>query len=137
MPVPIREASKTYVSSFSKLSFSKKPLSIWALSKHTFSYLFIFFPAGEGPPDTRCRCRGWIFPSFQPLSNPISISFDSTDLENFKSQTARSAVNVREGQGVVLLCGPPVNSGGESDTSECSSCFLGLIVFYLHRNFPL
>ncbi|XP_031423000.2 contactin-3 isoform X2 [Clupea harengus] len=31
-------------------------------------------------------------------------------LENFKSQT-RSAVNVREGQGVVLLCGTPMHSG--------------------------
>ncbi|KAG7259704.1 hypothetical protein CRUP_009451 [Coryphaenoides rupestris] len=32
-------------------------------------------------------------------------------LENFKTQAARSAVNVREGQGVVLLCGPPTHSG--------------------------
>uniref|UniRef100_A0A8C7RZE8 Contactin 3b n=1 Tax=Oncorhynchus mykiss TaxID=8022 RepID=A0A8C7RZE8_ONCMY len=32
-------------------------------------------------------------------------------LDNFKTQTARSAVNVREGQGVVLLCGPPMHSG--------------------------
>ncbi|XP_076124755.1 contactin-3 [Alosa pseudoharengus] len=31
-------------------------------------------------------------------------------LENFKSQT-RNAVNVREGQGVVLLCGTPMHSG--------------------------
>ncbi|XP_063071350.1 contactin-3 [Engraulis encrasicolus] len=31
-------------------------------------------------------------------------------LETFKSQT-RSAVNVREGQGVVLLCGTPLHSG--------------------------
>uniref|UniRef100_A0A671SI25 Contactin 3b n=1 Tax=Sinocyclocheilus anshuiensis TaxID=1608454 RepID=A0A671SI25_9TELE len=31
-------------------------------------------------------------------------------LENFKTQT-RSAVNVREGQGVVLLCGTPLHSG--------------------------
>uniref|UniRef100_A0A3B3T1K6 Ig-like domain-containing protein n=1 Tax=Paramormyrops kingsleyae TaxID=1676925 RepID=A0A3B3T1K6_9TELE len=31
-------------------------------------------------------------------------------LEMFKSQT-RSAVSVREGQGVVLLCGPPSHSG--------------------------
>uniref|UniRef100_A0A673LLM5 Contactin-3-like n=1 Tax=Sinocyclocheilus rhinocerous TaxID=307959 RepID=A0A673LLM5_9TELE len=31
-------------------------------------------------------------------------------LENFKMQT-RSAVNVREGQGVVLLCGTPLHSG--------------------------
>uniref|UniRef100_A0AAQ4PDP8 Contactin 3b n=1 Tax=Gasterosteus aculeatus aculeatus TaxID=481459 RepID=A0AAQ4PDP8_GASAC len=32
-------------------------------------------------------------------------------LDNFKTQSARSAVNVREGQGVVLLCGPPAHSG--------------------------
>uniref|UniRef100_A0A8C5HVP9 Contactin-3-like n=1 Tax=Gouania willdenowi TaxID=441366 RepID=A0A8C5HVP9_GOUWI len=32
-------------------------------------------------------------------------------LDNFKSQSVRSAVNVREGQGVVLLCGPPPHSG--------------------------
>uniref|UniRef100_A0A671NWX1 Contactin-3-like n=1 Tax=Sinocyclocheilus anshuiensis TaxID=1608454 RepID=A0A671NWX1_9TELE len=31
-------------------------------------------------------------------------------LESFKTQT-RSAVNVREGQGVVLLCGTPLHSG--------------------------
>ncbi|KAI4888210.1 hypothetical protein NFI96_002799 [Prochilodus magdalenae] len=33
------------------------------------------------------------------------------DLDNFKTQP-RSAVNVREGQGVVLLCGTPLHSGG-------------------------
>ncbi|MGH0168169.1 UNVERIFIED_CONTAM: hypothetical protein FKN15_053686 [Acipenser sinensis] len=32
-------------------------------------------------------------------------------LEHFKTQT-RSTVSVREGQGVVLLCGPPPHSGG-------------------------
>ncbi|RXM95362.1 Contactin-4 [Acipenser ruthenus] len=32
-------------------------------------------------------------------------------LEHFKMQT-RSTVSVREGQGVVLLCGPPPHSGG-------------------------
>lgn len=47
------------------------------------------------------------------LSKTFSISFDSSDLNNFKTQTVRSAVNVRDGQGVVLLCGPPLNSGGE------------------------
>lgn len=36
----------------------------------------------------------------------------SSDLDNFKTQTVRSTVNVREGQGVVLLCGPPAHSGG-------------------------
>ena len=35
-----------------------------------------------------------------------------TDL-NFKTQT-RSAVSVREGQGVVLLCGTPTYAGGEA-----------------------
>ncbi|KAJ0068370.1 hypothetical protein NL108_005956, partial [Boleophthalmus pectinirostris] len=32
-------------------------------------------------------------------------------LDAFKTQMVRSAVNVREGQGVVLLCGPPAHSG--------------------------
>ncbi|XP_072307994.1 contactin-3 [Eucyclogobius newberryi] len=32
-------------------------------------------------------------------------------LDTFKTQMVRSAVNVREGQGVVLLCGPPAHSG--------------------------
>lgn len=56
-----------------------------------------------------------------------SVSFDPSDLDNFKSQTVRSAVNVREGQGVVLLCGPPVNSGGEREIHTCQS-----LVFFLH-----
>uniref|UniRef100_A0A3Q3WFZ4 Uncharacterized protein n=1 Tax=Mola mola TaxID=94237 RepID=A0A3Q3WFZ4_MOLML len=43
------------------------------------------------------------------LSGRASLQF--ADLDNFKSQAVRKAVNVREGQGVVLLCGPPVNSG--------------------------
>lgn len=50
---------------------------------------------------------------FRLQSNSISISCDSSDLDNFKTQTVRSAVNVREGQGVVLLCGPPAHSGGK------------------------
>ncbi|XP_028261752.1 contactin-3 [Parambassis ranga] len=43
------------------------------------------------------------------LSRRASIQF--AYLDNFKTQTVRSAVNVREGQGVVLLCGPPPHSG--------------------------
>eukprot|EP00066_Takifugu_rubripes_P007930 XP_003973785.2 PREDICTED: contactin-3-like [Takifugu rubripes] len=43
------------------------------------------------------------------LSRRASLRF--AYLDNFKSQADRSAVHVREGQGVVLLCGPPVNSG--------------------------
>lgn len=40
------------------------------------------------------------------------LSFQNfTDL-NFKTQT-RSAVSVREGQGVVLLCGTPIYAGGK------------------------
>ncbi|XP_064523220.1 contactin-6-like isoform X3 [Pseudopipra pipra] len=39
----------------------------------------------------------------------------STDLENFETRT-RSTVSVREGQGVVLLCGPPPHHGGLSYT---------------------
>ncbi|KAK0137113.1 Contactin-3 [Merluccius polli] len=45
------------------------------------------------------------------LSHKASLQF--AYLENFKTQTVRSAVNVREGQGVVLLCGPPTHSGGK------------------------
>uniref|UniRef100_A0A667XW84 Contactin 3b n=1 Tax=Myripristis murdjan TaxID=586833 RepID=A0A667XW84_9TELE len=43
------------------------------------------------------------------LSRRASLQF--AYLDNFKTQTVRSAVNVREGQGVVLLCGPPMHSG--------------------------
>uniref|UniRef100_A0A673CCR2 Contactin 3b n=1 Tax=Sphaeramia orbicularis TaxID=375764 RepID=A0A673CCR2_9TELE len=43
------------------------------------------------------------------LSRRASLQF--AYLDNFKTQTVRSAVNVREGQGVVLLCGPPAYSG--------------------------
>lgn len=35
------------------------------------------------------------------------------DLENFKTRT-RSTVSVRQGQGMVLLCGPPPHSGGKA-----------------------
>uniref|UniRef100_A0A3Q2QUS1 Contactin 3b n=1 Tax=Fundulus heteroclitus TaxID=8078 RepID=A0A3Q2QUS1_FUNHE len=42
------------------------------------------------------------------LSRRASIQFA---LDNFKTQSVRSAVNVREGQGVVLLCGAPPHSG--------------------------
>ncbi|XP_036427446.1 contactin-3 isoform X1 [Colossoma macropomum] len=42
------------------------------------------------------------------LSQRASLQF--AYLENFKTQP-RSAVNVREGQGVVLLCGTPLHSG--------------------------
>uniref|UniRef100_A0A3Q3DCU8 Contactin 3b n=1 Tax=Hippocampus comes TaxID=109280 RepID=A0A3Q3DCU8_HIPCM len=45
------------------------------------------------------------------LSRKASVQF--ADLDNFKTQTVRSTVNVREGQGVVLLCGPPAHSGAE------------------------
>uniref|UniRef100_A0A3Q2YVB1 Contactin 3b n=1 Tax=Hippocampus comes TaxID=109280 RepID=A0A3Q2YVB1_HIPCM len=43
------------------------------------------------------------------LSRKASVQF--AYLDNFKTQTVRSTVNVREGQGVVLLCGPPAHSG--------------------------
>ncbi|CAJ1051823.1 contactin-3 [Xyrichtys novacula] len=43
------------------------------------------------------------------ISHKASLQF--AYLDNFKTQTVRSAVNVREGQGVVLLCGPPAHSG--------------------------
>lgn len=74
------------------------------------------------------KCFWWA--KYNPY-NPDSISFDLSDLDNFKSQTVRSAVNVREGQGVVLLCGPPVNSGGECEIITCQSCAL-IILPHLH-----
>lgn len=52
-----------------------------------------------------------------------SVAFSQTDLENFKTQR-RSPVRVREGQGVVLLCGPPPHSGG-----KLFFFFLTLMVF--------
>ena len=64
---------------------------------------------------------GGDFAFSQLLPNPISISLGSSDLENFKTQTVRSAVNVREGQGVVLLCGPPAYSGGKFAISGCAA----------------
>lgn len=48
-----------------------------------------------------------------------------SDLENFKTQR-RNAVRVREGQGVVLLCGPPPHSGGKSVCSCLSLLFVYL-----------
>ncbi|KAK3557197.1 hypothetical protein QTP70_024673, partial [Hemibagrus guttatus] len=46
------------------------------------------------------------------LSHRATVQF--TYLENFKTQP-RSAVNVREGQGVVLLCGTPMHSGERNE----------------------
>ncbi|KAK5934560.1 hypothetical protein CgunFtcFv8_014950 [Champsocephalus gunnari] len=43
------------------------------------------------------------------LSRRASLHF--AYLDNFKTLTVRNAVNVREGQGVVLLCGPPTYAG--------------------------
>lgn len=56
--------------------------------------------------------------------------FSFSDLENFKTQR-RNAVRVREGQGVVLLCGPPPHSGGKS---VCS--YLSLFFVYLSCRCP-
>ncbi|KAL2091480.1 hypothetical protein ACEWY4_013743 [Coilia grayii] len=50
------------------------------------------------------------------ISREASLTF--AYLENFKTHR-RSSVSVREGQGVVLLCGPPSHSGGqETDAGE-------------------
>ena len=54
----------------------------------------------------------------------------SPDLENFKTQTVRSAVNVREGQGVVLLCGPPTHSGGKIYTTLYTQLFMCCVFVY-------
>lgn len=44
-----------------------------------------------------------------------------SDLEDFKTHR-RSSVSVREGQGVVLLCGPPPHSGGKTIRSYFNGC---------------
>lgn len=71
------------------------------------------------------NCLKFIHMFFELLSNTISY-FDLSDLDNFKIQTVRSAVNVREGQGVVLLCGPPMHSGGEFTISI--KCVMSAII---------
>lgn len=40
-----------------------------------------------------------------------AVLFVFQDIEDFETKT-RSTVSVREGQGVVLLCGPPPHFGG-------------------------
>lgn len=54
--------------------------------------------------------------------------FYFADLENFKTQP-RNAVNVREGQGVVLLCGTPMHSGGKQTRKKCENfdCYMVII----------
>lgn len=56
-------------------------------------------------------------PSF-PLEKAIPLIelFLLADLENFKTRV-RSTVSVRQGQGMVLLCGPPPHSGGKATAS--------------------
>lgn len=54
-----------------------------------------------------------------------------TDLEDFKTHR-RSPVRVREGQGVVLLCGPPPHSGG-----KLARRVAALIAILLSQWFPL
>ena len=58
------------------------------------------------------------YSSRQPLlvgshAQNVFTSLFFPDLENFKTHR-RSSVSVREGQGVVLLCGPPPHSGGKT-----------------------
>lgn len=76
-----------------------------------FSWQFPF-----GPVSVSCRelllstvplwyvrsCSDFLFIFLPPLA----------DLDHFRVHT-RSAVSVREGQGVVLLCGTPTSSGGD------------------------
>lgn len=54
-----------------------------------------------------------------------------TDLEDFKTHR-RSPVRVREGQGVVLLCGPPPHSGG--NMAHRVAVFIALLQ---SQSFPL
>lgn len=55
----------------------------------------------------------------QPIKTPFNWVLSLlTDLENFKTRT-RSTVSVRQGQGMVLLCGPPPHSGGTALSFSC------------------
>ncbi|KAG9353311.1 hypothetical protein JZ751_017888, partial [Albula glossodonta] len=59
---------------------------------------------------TAFNARGSILSRKASLQFAFINNFLFVDIENFKTQT-RSAVSVREGQGVVLICGPPLHSG--------------------------
>ena len=59
---------------------------------------------------------------FTVLSEILFCFVFKSDLENFKTKM-RSTVSVREGQGVVLLCGLPPHSGG----NKCS-----VFAFYVY-----
>lgn len=71
-----------------------------------------------------CECkhlvlRGASFLSsvfYVPLPLSLSLFVCVVDLDNFKTQK-RSPVRVREGGGVVLLCGPPPHMGGKTKDS--------------------
>lgn len=68
-------------------------------------------------------------------THDIVLSFyNITDL-NFKTQM-RSAVSVREGQGVVLLCGTPIYAGGEAlkhylTISSLIVCFINHLLIHI------
>lgn len=66
-------------------------------------------------------CSALFLSDFSDPAAVIFLNFFlSSDLDHFKVHT-RSAVSVREGQGVVLLCGTPTSSGGElSGPSPCT-----------------
>lgn len=55
-----------------------------------------------------------------------------SDLENFKTHR-RSSVSVREGQGVVLLCGPPPHSGGKNNSTHRGG---SVVTCVLLQHFP-
>lgn len=109
--IPILE--KLYLTSFFCVNslFSHPVLSLslsWALPCNSH-YSFL-----QG----LCQC---LAESFYSAHLPWCVSscgdlfcfiFPPSDLDHFKVHT-RSAVSVREGQGVVLLCGTPTSSGGK------------------------
>lgn len=86
----------------SKFSFSKQMLKV-LLRFLRRDFFFFNFPKKE------CLlCEHF---KFMVLSEILFCFVFKSDLENFKTKM-RSTVSVREGQGVVLLCGPPPHSGG-------------------------
>lgn len=88
----------------SKVSFSKQMLKVLLSFLRGIFFFFNF-------PIKRKECLLYKHFKFMVLSEILFCFVFKSDLENFKTKM-RSTVSVREGQGVVLLCGPPPHSGG-------------------------
>lgn len=95
-------------------------LGIWTLPlmRESTSALLLThwepFSAGEQPFSLHVSSEKLkIFFSYSVAFTSHCFIFHNFADLNFKTQT-RSAVSVREGQGVVLLCGTPIYAGGKT-----------------------